>query len=71
MTARKDRPVMRCPLCLSRVDRDTITIEDWVNPASAPKGGNVYGSTVAAPVAKEIIDALLVLERIPPSRPKA
>jgi len=35
-----------------------------------PKGGNVYGSTVAAPVAKEIIDALLVLESIPPSRPK-
>jgi cell division protein FtsI (penicillin-binding protein 3) len=34
-----------------------------------PKGGNVYGSTVAAPVAKEIIDALLVLEKIAPSRP--
>jgi len=34
-----------------------------------PKGGNVYGSTVAAPVAKEIIDALLVLERIAPTRP--
>jgi hypothetical protein len=26
--ARKDRPVMRCPLCSSRVDRDTITIEE-------------------------------------------
>jgi cell division protein FtsI (penicillin-binding protein 3) len=35
-----------------------------------PKGGNTYGSTVAAPVARQIIDALLVLERIPPSRPK-
>ncbi|MEB3320355.1 MAG: penicillin-binding protein 2 [Cyanobium sp.] len=34
-----------------------------------PKGGNAYGSTVAAPVARQIIDALLVLERIPPSRP--
>jgi cell division protein FtsI (penicillin-binding protein 3) len=31
-----------------------------------PKGGNAYGSTVAAPVARQIIDALLVLERIPP-----
>jgi cell division protein FtsI (penicillin-binding protein 3) len=36
-----------------------------------PKGGNTYGSTVAAPVARQIIDALLVLERIPPSRPTA
>jgi len=35
-----------------------------------PKGGNTYGSTVAAPVARQIIDALLVLERIPPSRPE-
>lgn len=35
-----------------------------------PKGGNTFGSTVAAPVARQIIDALLVLERIPPSRPK-
>jgi cell division protein FtsI (penicillin-binding protein 3) len=34
-----------------------------------PKGGLVYGSTVAAPVAKEIIDALLVLEGIAPSKP--
>jgi cell division protein FtsI (penicillin-binding protein 3) len=34
-----------------------------------PKGGNVFGSTVAAPVAKEIIDALLVLEKIAPSKP--
>ena len=35
-----------------------------------PKGGNTFGSTVAAPVARQIIDALLVLERIPPSQPK-
>ncbi len=35
-----------------------------------PKGQNAYGSTVAAPVAKEIIDALLVLEKIPPSNDK-
>jgi cell division protein FtsI (penicillin-binding protein 3) len=34
-----------------------------------PKGGNTYGSTVAAPVARQIIDALLVLEKIPPSKP--
>jgi cell division protein FtsI (penicillin-binding protein 3) len=33
-----------------------------------PKGGNAYGSTVAAPVARQIIHALLVLEKIPPSR---
>ncbi|MCP9887742.1 penicillin-binding protein 2 [Cyanobium sp. ATX 6A2] len=36
-----------------------------------PQGGNAYGSTVAAPVARQIIDALLVLEQIPPSRPVA
>jgi len=36
-----------------------------------PKGGSVFGSTVAAPVAKQIIDALLVLENIPPSRPRS
>ncbi len=35
-----------------------------------PKGGNTYGSTVAAPVARQIIDALLVLEKIPPSKPE-
>ena len=33
-----------------------------------PKGENAYGSTVAVPVAKQIIEALLVLEKIPPSR---
>ncbi len=32
-----------------------------------PKGGGAYGSTVAAPVAKEIIEGLLVLEKIPPN----
>lgn len=31
-----------------------------------PQGGNAYGSTVAVPVAKKIIDGLLVIERIPP-----
>ena len=32
-----------------------------------PKGKNAYGSTVAVPVAKKIIDGLLVLKRIPPN----
>ncbi len=36
-----------------------------------PKGGNAYGSTVAVPVAKQIIDGLLVLEKIPPSTSQA
>jgi cell division protein FtsI (penicillin-binding protein 3) len=31
-----------------------------------PQGDNAYGSTVAVPVAKQIIDGLLVLEQIPP-----
>jgi cell division protein FtsI (penicillin-binding protein 3) len=34
-----------------------------------PQGGNAYGSTVAVPVAKQIIEALLVIEKIPPSQP--
>ena len=34
-----------------------------------PQGGNAYGSTVAVPVARQIIEALLVLERLSPSRP--
>jgi cell division protein FtsI (penicillin-binding protein 3) len=34
-----------------------------------PQGGNAYGSTVAVPVAKQIIEALLVIEKIPPSKP--
>ena len=34
-----------------------------------PQGEHAYGSTVAVPVAKQIIDALLVVERIAPSKP--
>jgi cell division protein FtsI (penicillin-binding protein 3) len=36
-----------------------------------PQGGNAYGSTVALPVARQIVEALLVIEKIPPSRPIA
>ena len=32
-----------------------------------PKGAGAYGSTVAAPAAREIVEGLLVLEKIPPS----
>ena len=32
-----------------------------------PQGSNAYGSTVAVPVARQIIEALLVIEKIPPS----
>ena len=32
-----------------------------------PQGAHAYGSTVALPVAKSIIDGLLVIEKIPPS----
>ena len=32
-----------------------------------PQGANAYGSTVAVPVARQILEALLVLEQIPPS----
>ncbi len=32
-----------------------------------PQGGNAYGSTVALPVARQIVEALLVIERIPPT----
>ena len=35
-----------------------------------PKKEYAYGSTVAVPVAKKIIESLLVLEKIPPSQPK-
>ncbi|MEB3259633.1 MAG: penicillin-binding protein 2 [Cyanobacteriota bacterium] len=33
-----------------------------------PQGGNAYGSTVALPVARQIVEALLVLEKVPPSQ---
>jgi cell division protein FtsI (penicillin-binding protein 3) len=36
-----------------------------------PQGGNAYGSTVAVPVARQIIEALLVIEKVPPSAPAA
>jgi cell division protein FtsI (penicillin-binding protein 3) len=36
-----------------------------------PQGGNAYGATVAVPVARQIVEALLVLEQIPPSQPLA
>jgi cell division protein FtsI (penicillin-binding protein 3) len=34
-----------------------------------PQGGNAYGSTVALPVARQIAEALLVIEKVPPSGP--
>ena len=36
-----------------------------------PQGGNAYGSTVALPVARQIVEALLVIEKISPSEPLA
>ncbi|MGB1416550.1 MAG: penicillin-binding transpeptidase domain-containing protein, partial [Synechococcus sp.] len=35
-----------------------------------PQGEHAYGSTVAVPVAKQIIDGLLVVEKIIPSKPE-
>ena len=36
-----------------------------------PAGDDAYGSTVAAPLVKTVMESLVVLEGVPPSSPQA
>ena len=64
---------MRVQVDQARQDGVTLPINDpryvVLVVVDEPQGGNAYGSTVAVPVAKQIIEALLVLQRIAPSVP--